>query len=383
MEAGLPQRVLMTADTIGGVWTYCVDLVAQLDAAGVSVELVAMGDEPSAGQRAAIDRLERVRLHARPYKLVWMDEPFGEVDQANAWIAELAAEHDVDLVHLNTLGQGDLGLDVPVVTVGHSCVFSWFEAVEGRPPGDGWQRYRRRVEQTLRSADLVVAPTRAMLDALGRHYGPLGPRRAILNGRDPSGYHAAEPEPFVLAAGRLWDEAKNVRTLAEAASAIDWPVRVAGDPSHPDGGRAGFDGVELLGRLEPAVLADHYARASIYAWPARYEPFGLTPLEAALSGCALVLGDIPTLREVWGEAAYYASASDPDAVAAQIDRLIDDDALRRQAARRARQRAEQLTAARMAAQYLDAYAQLLAPGRRDEDDCTDADVTENGVNRCA
>ncbi len=31
--------------------------------------------------------------------------------------------------------------------------------------------------------------------------------------------------------------------------------------------------------------------------PARYEPFGLSVLEAALSGCALVLGDIPSLRE--------------------------------------------------------------------------------------
>ena len=42
------------------------------------------------------------------------------------------------------------------------------------------------------------------------------------------------------------------------------------------------------------------ARASIYALPARYEPFGLSILEAALSGAALVLGDIPSLREVWG-----------------------------------------------------------------------------------
>jgi glycogen synthase len=59
--------------------------------------------------------------------------------------------------------------------------------------------------------------------------------------------------------------------------------------------------------------ADWYARASIYALPARYEPFGLSALEAALSGCALILGDIPSLREVWLEAAPYVSPDDESA----------------------------------------------------------------------
>ena len=61
----------------------------------------------------------------------------------------------------------------------------------------------------------------------------------------------------------------------------------------------------MLGRLSAGELADWYARAAIYALPARYEPFGLSALEAALSGCALVLGDIPSLREIWGDAALF------------------------------------------------------------------------------
>ena len=58
------------------------------------------------------------------------------------------------------------------------------------------------------------------------------------------------------------------------------------------------------------ALARKMAEASIYALPARYEPFGLSALEAALSGCALVLGDIPSLREIWGPAAIYVPADD-------------------------------------------------------------------------
>ncbi|MEB3829625.1 glycosyltransferase [Phormidium sp. CCY1219] len=59
--------------------------------------------------------------------------------------------------------------------------------------------------------------------------------------------------------------------------------------------------------MSPEELSHWYARAAIYAFPARYEPFGLSVLEAALSGCALVLGDIPRLREMWGDAAVFAN----------------------------------------------------------------------------
>ena len=57
------------------------------------------------------------------------------------------------------------------------------------------------------------------------------------------------------------------------------------------------------------------ARAAIYALPAHYEPFGLSILEAAMSGCALVLGDIPSLREIWGDAAVFVHPDNRDAVA--------------------------------------------------------------------
>ena len=101
----------------------------------------------------------------------------------------------------------------------------------------------------------------------------------------------------MLAAGRFWDEAKNLSALEAVAPRVRWPVRVAG----PLGDRQAR-AVEPLGLLSSAGLARELARASIFAAPALYEPFGLGPLEAGLSGCALVLGDIDSLREVWGGA---------------------------------------------------------------------------------
>jgi glycogen(starch) synthase len=102
-------------------------------------------------------------------------------------------------------------------------------------------------------------------------------------------------------------------------------------------------------------VLDWYARAAIYAPPARYEPFGLSALEVALSGCALVLGDIANQRETWQDAAMYVSPDDPQALASALSELIGDGGRREELARRSCRRALTITPERMVCHYLDAY----------------------------
>ncbi len=66
--------------------------------------------------------------------------------------------------------------------------------------------------------------------------------------------------------------------------------------------------------------------AAIFAHPARYEPFGLAVLEAAMAGCALVLGDIPTLRELWDGAAVFVAPGRPDRLGEALAALAADEA---------------------------------------------------------
>jgi glycosyltransferase involved in cell wall biosynthesis len=107
-------------------------------------------------------------------------------------------------------------------------------------------------------------------------------------------------------------------------------------------------------------LNDWLSRAAIYALPARYEPFGLSALEAALSGCALVLGDIPSLREVLGESALYVPPHDVDALRTVLNVLAGDPALRSRLGEAARRRALTYTPSQMAGAYYTAYQELLA-----------------------
>ncbi len=350
----------MTADTIGGVWTYALDLARALVPHGVSVSLATMGRLPTPSQCAEAASVPALTLHPSEFALEWMSAPWDDVARAGNWLLALEAKVCPDIVHLNGYAHGHLPWQSPTLIAGHSCVLSWWQAVHKADAPSDWNRYRAEVMRGLQAARLVTAPTEAMLSALQAHYGPLEKTRVVPNGREASLFAPQTvKEPLIFSAGRLWDAAKNIRALAEIAPRLPWPVCVAGDTAHPGGEDCRLDGVRLTGCLPPREIAEWMSRASIYALPARYEPFGLSILEAGLSGCALVLGDIDSLREVWGDAALFVPPDDRDALLVAISRLIADDALRSELAARALACARTYTIERIALGYLDAYRTLL------------------------
>lgn len=354
-------KILMTTDTVGGVWTYCLQLAEALQPYGINICLAAKG-EVTPDQSAAAQSVKNVSVLARDFKLEWMENPWDEVEAAGQWLQSVAETYQPDLIHLNDYCHAALRWRAPTLVVGHSCVFSWMVAVRGAEPGPEWARYRQEVRRGLQAADLVVAPTRQMLSALEYFYGAVPARQVVYNGREPGRFFTGTKQPFVFSAGRFWDEGKNIRTLAAVAPDLRWPVRVAG-LRHPDGADGQVDNVEWLGALSAQQMVSVYSEASIYALPALYEPFGLTALEAAMSGCALVLGDIPSLRELWGDAACYVTPRDAAGLSAAINRLIDDEDFRTRLADRALARGNKLTAERMAAAYVECYDRLLTSKR--------------------
>jgi glycogen(starch) synthase len=367
-----PRKLLMTADAVGGVWDYALELARGLGrTAGVEVVLAVMGPPPDEGQTAAARALANVELVLGPYRLEWMEEPWQDLAAAGPWLLDLATRRAVDLVHLNGFVHAALPFAAPRLVVGHSCVLSWWRAVRHAPAPPAWARYRSAVGEGLIAADAVVTPTAAMLAALEAEYGCVRSAAVIPNGRSAADFRPECKQPFVLSAGRLWDEAKNAAGLARVADRLPWPVKIAGAVRPSFGGSSppafaceAAANLHCLGRLSPRALAAQYAAASLYALPARYEPFGLTVLEAALAGAALVLGDIPSLRELWQDAAVFVASEDEDALCAALAAIIADPGLRAGLARRARARAAQFSAEAMVRGYLAAYAALLAPRSR-------------------
>jgi glycosyltransferase involved in cell wall biosynthesis len=346
------QRVLMTTDTVGGVFTYSVTLADELARMGVVVHLATMGPAPREEQRRRALGVPGLVLHEGAFDLEWMDDPWTDVARAGQWLLELEGEVRPDIVHLNGYAHGAVPFRAPKVVVAHSCVLSWWRAVVGEHAPARYERYREAVRAGLDGADAVVAISGAMRSCLERHYDPVVDAQVVYNGAPAIVWEEgrSRKEPFVLSCGRVWDRAKNIQSLARVASRLPWPVKVAGWDSDA------YAAVESLGWLGRRELDSVMDRAAIFALPALYEPFGLSALEAAQRGAALVLGDIPSQREIWGDAALFVDPMDDEELAAAITSLARDPARCATFAERARARASVFTASRMLADMLEVYA---------------------------
>jgi len=355
-----PRRILMTADPIGGVWNYVLELARGLAEHGVQIELASMGQALSPEQRREVAAESNVALHESEFRLEWMADPWEDVRHSGEWLLSLEAKLKPDLVHLNGYVHAALPWESPCLVVAHSCMASWWRAVRGESLPAGFEPYRNLVAKGLAAAGMVVAPTAAMLTCIRDLYLPLPQARVIHNARSRDGFRPAQKREYILAVGRLWDDAKNIGTLARTAGDLPWPVYVAGEQQHPEGGAAPLPGVKPLGFLPSSELVPWFASASVYALPARYEPFGLTVLEAALSGCALVLGDIDSLRELWDGAALFVDPEDRRGLYAALSALCADRSRLAELGAQALRRSRSFSTAGMAAGYLEAYRELLA-----------------------
>ncbi|MBV9873107.1 MAG: glycosyltransferase family 4 protein [Verrucomicrobia bacterium] len=346
----------MTTDTVGGVWNYSLQLSQQLSARGVRIALATMGEIPSRGQNEAVKKISNLVLFSSSYRLEWMEDPWDDVAAAGAWLLKLERKVQADIIHLNGYAHGALAWKAPVCTVAHSCVLSWWEAVLHQPAPASWSRYRAVVSEGIRCSDRLVAPSNAMLNALQKFYGCLPPASVIYNGVASERFRPAEKWPMVFSAGRIWDKAKNIEAIAQCAAVLPWRFVIAGEGSLP--GQMP-NNVVLIGKVSSEVIAHYMSFASIYCLPARYEPFGLSVLEAALSGCALVLGDIESLRELWEGAAVFVSPDDKTALERELKRLMENEGHRKALGKLARRRARRFTAERIASAYLRLYRQML------------------------
>jgi glycogen(starch) synthase len=359
-----PLRVLITSDAVGGVASHARTLAAALARRGHRIQLAIFGARASEALHAGVE-------HAcADLRLEWMDGPDAAtlpeaMAQGRRWLAELAAECRPDVLHCNQFAYVGCLPGVPSLLAVHSDVRSWWRHVRGQaPPDDAYQRwYRGLAEQALASAAVIAAPSRAAARDLSASFAPRRRVEVIANGVDAFGATAGAKEPLAVSLARTWDPAKQIALLGacERARAAGWELAVAGETAHPatQATTPAPPGVRLLGALARPQAEALLARASIYIAASCYEPFGLAPVEAAASGCALVLNDIPTFREIWGDAAVYFKRNRAAALDGVLGRLVAQPAAIQRLAHRAGRRARQFSPDAMAAAYEAAYRRCL------------------------
>lgn len=339
----------MTADAVGGVWQYALDLAAALAPLGTQTTLALLGPRPGEAQRLAAEDVPGLRLVDTGLPLDWLARDEREVRSTAASIARLAATYRADVIQLNQPALGAVPMPAPVVAVLHSCLATWWAAAGDGPMPEAFAWQSRLTAEGLARADAMVCPSRALAAAAMTAHALSRPPIVVRNGRAPAAVAALPIVDRAFTAGRLWDRGKDIATLDAAAAMLSIPVEAAGPVTGPGGDRIAPRHLTLLGNLGDAAVAGRLAARPVFVSAARYEPFGLAVLEAAQAGCALVLSDISTFRELWGEVATFVPPGDTAGFAAAIERLMADRGSRIAAGEAAREQARAFTPARMAA----------------------------------
>ncbi|MGH9464659.1 MAG: glycosyltransferase family 4 protein, partial [Thermoanaerobaculia bacterium] len=135
--------------------------------------------------------------------------------------------------------------------------------------------------------------------------------------------------PALVLCGRYGWRSEEIRSAVEGAAAEGWLTH--------------------LGYVAEGELAALYRGAVVVVFPSRYEGFGLPAIEAQHAHAPLVASDLPVLREVAGDGALYAPADDPDELAAQVERVLTDEPLRRELVLKGERSAARLSWERSAA----------------------------------
>ena len=118
--------------------------------------------------------------------------------------------------------------------------------------------------------------------------------------------------------------------------------------------------VHFTGRVDDAVLRRLYADAAVFAFPSRYEGFGLPPLEAMGMGTPVVCADATSLPEVVGDAALLVPVGDADALARGLTSVLDDGAVVARLVAAGRARAAAFSWHNTARDTLAVYREVLA-----------------------
>ena len=351
-------KVLMTTDTVGGVWTYCIELCRSLPQ--VEFHLFTSGDKMQEAQLKEVSELKNIRVYETEFKLEWMENPWNDIDNSGEYLLQLERKIKPNIIHLNSYSYASLPFKARKIVVAHSDVFTWWNAVQQEMPPADYEEYFKRVYQGLQSADLVIAPSKAMAESVTDMYGISTSVKVIYNGRSKMLFEKAEKKQTIFSMGRLWDDAKNISLLLHAACNINYEIKIAGAVNfETDKLLIENDNVQYLGKLSPAEVIEQLSEAAVYVLPAKYEPFGLSVLEAAFSGCALVLGNISSLKEIWGHAALYIDTDDANDLAEIVNDLMNDAEKLLDYSNRAEMRANLYSTSIQAEAYLETYKHLI------------------------
>jgi glycosyltransferase involved in cell wall biosynthesis len=340
----------------GGIGRYARAMIRHLPATGVELTAFAAGSRPG-GLPQSVSYVD----------LGW---PHGSM-RYEAWhrLRRPTLRVNADLVHAPSLAVPPVRGRPLVVTI-HDIAFVRLPRATTRR---GAKFHHRGLQLARDHADLVIAPSTFTRDELLLEgFAPEQLRIAPLGCDPPEPLADALVDrlvgmtgvrsPFVLSVGTV-EPRKDLGVAADAVTRLrstrDVTLVIVGPPGWGDVGGLDRPGVRRLGPVRWEILDSLYRRARACCLPSTYEGFGLPAAEALARGCPVVASGGGAMAEIVGDAGLLCRPGDVDSFASTLGRILDDDELHADLARRGPLRAAQFSWASSAALHAAVYREAI------------------------
>ncbi|HET9427623.1 MAG TPA: glycosyltransferase, partial [Allosphingosinicella sp.] len=267
-------KLLIAAEADPSRWSLQVSLARALSELDIRTFLI-----PT---RFGLDDRQREEAAAVP-DLVLIEPGLGldpgEADPARLMdarlrLADLARALDIDLVQVDQPALADARFPCPVVALHLGCPVTRWEAVHDGPLPDPFAWRSELIRAGLDAADVVICPSLAHAQRVKTRFALRDLPFVVHPGRAPLAVRGSAQHDYVLTAGPLWDESRNLAVLDAAAGRIGVPVRAAGPVRSPKGDEVIFDNLHCLGNLGEEEISRWLSARPVFVSTALYDPLG-------------------------------------------------------------------------------------------------------------
>jgi glycosyltransferase involved in cell wall biosynthesis len=295
----------------------------------------------------------------------------------------VAALRGARLLHVTEAVGTPLWRSVPRLVTCHDMIELVYADQYLKGPARAFLRRLREIHRYADARAIVAISERSAEDLVAITGVQRERVRVVLHGIDLAGFGASDtqgmerglrelglrPGSYVFYAGGA-DWRKNVegmlQALAVARRRVDvslvWAGALRPKQEHhilAQARRLGLDGqVRLLGFVAERMMPALFRGAAAHVFLSRLEGFGLSVVEAMAAGCPVIVARASTSDEIVADAGIVVGADDAEAAGAAIARLVLDESLRAEHARRGRARAVHFGRERMARDYARLYREL-------------------------
>jgi len=350
-------KILMTTDTREDRWHFTLDLISSLATENIEIVLLAMGPKLYNHQLLELEDLApNIHFYHQSISPEWNESDLTAIPKVAIWIHKIYASENPDIIHLNHYSPACIQWDVPVVLSPQACILLLEQVSNFEDLPEKFHKIFHMTQIALHAADAVIFPTAALLAHFASVYGNIKNAQVIHPGIREIIVPSVQKFPMVFSEGKIEDPLLNLELLLEAAPDIDGEIFISGEKEQimrlPKN-------IRFLGNLTRQQKLNWLKMSSIYSLPAHLDAFGLGFLEAASHRCALIGGDTPYLKEIWGSDMVYTSLDDPKALAEACNEYLHFPHRALALGENAFSRVQKFNQRNIAHQYKQLYEQII------------------------